>query len=311
MRRPLDPSCSRRSLRSLALCLALSALAALPAAADPTLGFLETWPGTGLDGWGGGATLANPGTGGVGGVGDGFLLVSQTSLGNLGTKSSATAYLGNWPAANVNLVKLWLNDVNLANSLEIHFSIGQNTNLWQYNQGFVPPHNAWAQFSVDLSAPTGFTQIIGTSAVTFAQALAAVEVVLVRHDLAPYMQSPDPTVGDFGMDNLLLTNPLVGVEAPPPTVKQPVLLAPPFPNPSRGPVVLALESVAGEEIHIQIVDAAGRIVRQAVLAPGATASRLWTWDGRDDAGRLVPPGAYRARAVSRSGGTSRPLVRVP
>jgi flagellar hook assembly protein FlgD len=53
---------------------------------------------------------------------------------------------------------------------------------------------------------------------------------------------------------------------------------------------------------------AGRVLRSAVLAGQGPGTRLWTWDGRDDAGRRVAAGAYRARAYSRSGGTSRSLV---
>ena len=50
---------------------------------DPVPGFVEDWPGTGLHGWGGGSNYSNPGTGGVGGVGDGFLILSNTLSGHL------------------------------------------------------------------------------------------------------------------------------------------------------------------------------------------------------------------------------------
>jgi hypothetical protein len=114
--------------------------------------------------------------------------------------------------------------------------------------------------------------------------------------------------GDFGVDNLKLTNPLVGVEPTRGAVARPVRLAPPYPNPTRGGATLSLESFDGEPVRVQIVDVAGRIVRRAELPGGSPGPRLWTWDGRDDSGRGVPAGSYRARAFSRSGGTSRGLV---
>src|SRR5262245_50629447 len=59
-----------------------------PAAiAAPTLGFIEDWPGTSLDGWAGGGgnptlTLTNPGTGGVGGANDGYLQITSSGDGH-------------------------------------------------------------------------------------------------------------------------------------------------------------------------------------------------------------------------------------
>jgi hypothetical protein len=299
---------SSRPLRRIALGLFVAAVVASPALADPTLGFLETWPGTSTQGWGGGSLSSNPGTGGIDGPADGFLLVSNTSSTNLGSHSSGAAYTGNWRAAKVNQVKLWLDNLATNDPLEIHFAIGTGTNFWQYDQGFVPPVDMWAEFSVDLSTQAGFTQIIDAPGGTFEEALTAVETILLRHDLAPYAQSPDPAAGDFGVDDLLLTNTLVGVEPPPSAVARPVLLAPPYPNPTRDAVALSLQTFDGEPVRVEIVDVAGRVLKSALLAGQGPGSRLWTWDGRDGAGRRVPAGSYRARAFSRSGGTSRSLV---
>jgi hypothetical protein len=112
------------------------------------------------------------------------------------------------------------------------------------------------------------------------------------------------------MDHLLLTNGIVGVEPERRTVMQPVQLAAPVPNPSRGPVALALQVFDGGAVRVDVVDAAGRRVRSAELAAGGSVQRVWTWDGLDDSGRAVPAGYYRVRATSPSGGTSRGLVRV-
>src|SRR6185503_8976651 len=136
------------------LIVLLTALSVCPclAYAQPTAGFVENWPGTSLEGWGGGATYSNPGTGGVGGAGDGFLMVNRPLIGNLGTTSQGTEYVGNWTAAGIVAVKLWLKDVGGNQALEIHFAIGNGGNFWQYNLGFLPPEANWQEFTVDLTS---------------------------------------------------------------------------------------------------------------------------------------------------------------
>lgn len=178
------------------------------ATCGPTLGFQEDWPGTSLQNWGGGSVYANPGSGGVGGASDGYLRVSTDAPAALGTVSFDVPYAGDWTAAGISQVKVWLNDVGTANPLEIHFSIGNGGNFWQYNPGFVPPHNSWAQFTVNLTA-SSFTQITGAG--TFAQALAAVDRAHFRHDKSPFILTPDVIQGDVGIDRLLLTNPTTAV----------------------------------------------------------------------------------------------------
>jgi hypothetical protein len=281
--------------------------------AAATLGFVENWPGTTTSSWGGGSAISNPGTGGYGGADDGYLLVTNAIATNFGTNSVGAEYTGDWTAAGITQVRVRLDDVGNPDALEIHFGLGRGVsqtspNFWQYNVGFIPPHDAWGEYVVDLTS-ANWTQIHGTG--TLANALQDVETIHLRHDLAPFTSSPDPGMGDFGIDHLLLTNGQVGAESSPSAVVlRPVQLAAPAPNPSRGAVELALQSFDGEPVHLQIVDLAGRVVRHAELPGMASARRTWTWDGRDDAGHTVPPGCYRARAWSASGGTSRPLVRV-
>ena len=277
--------------------------------AAPTLGFVENWPGSSPSSWISITPSSNPGTGGKFGAGDGFLLVSSAVPAHLGSHSAGVEYAGNWTAAGITQVRVWLNDVNATDPLEIHFALGNGLNFWQYNVGFIPPSKEWREFVVDLTSPANWTQIIGPGA--FANALTAVDRVLIRHDLAPYQKIPDFLAGDFGIDHLLLTNGVVGVD---PQLRVGVggvvELAPPAPNPSRGPVVFSLASPGGVPIRLQIVDAGGRLVRQAVLPAGTAGARTWTWDGADDRGRQVAPGVYRARAWGPSGGTSRSLIRV-
>ncbi len=314
-------SCKRtlrpRPLPSVLALLTLFVLAANgPALGDPTPGFRETWPGTSVQGWGGGAgspglVLSNPGTGGAGGDGDGFLVMSRLDPpSNFGARSSGPEYLGNWQAAGISQVRVWLDDVNTDEPFEVHFSIGGFNNLWQYNQGFFPPLQQWSEFIVDLTDSTTFTHTIALDGKGFQFALQNVEVVHLRHDLAPYMQFPDPIAGDLGVDNLLLTNGVVGVPPGLPVIAHPVELAAPYPNPSRGPVALAVETREPLAVRLEILDVQGRLVRRAELPGVASGARTWMWDGRDDGGRQVPPGSYQVRALSASGGTSRRLVRI-
>jgi hypothetical protein len=275
------------------------------------LGFVENFTGTSLSTWDGGAIESNPGTGGQGGAGDGYLhfLTPNGTQRHLGVRSFGAEYVGNWTAAGINRVTFWLNDVGANQALEMHFSIGGFSSLWQYNAGFLPPENSWGEFAVDLANPAGWTQIIGAAG-TLAEALQNVEVVHVRHDNAPFAQFPDQIDGEVGMDRVLLTSAQLDVPGAGRTVPRALQLAAPSPNPSRGDVALSLETFDGEPVRLEIVDAMGRIVQRTVLAGAGPGMRSWTWNGLDDAGVRVPPGHYRVRARGVAGGMSRGLVRI-
>lgn len=197
----------------LPLCLALAASLLLSGAARaaPTIGFVADWPGTALGGWGGGSLYSNPGTGGVGGAGDGYLMVSTTTTAHLGAFNTGADYAGDWLAAGITRVRFSLRDVGLPQALEIHFGIGTDLNLWQYNTGFVPIAAGWTDFEVNLDGPLGWTQIIGTG--TFPDALRNADRILLRHDRAPYFQTPDAIKGDFGVDHLQLLSSATPVAA--------------------------------------------------------------------------------------------------
>ncbi len=301
---------SRRFVRAplVFTCLALVFVSGAKATAA-TLGFVEKFPGVSIQGWGGGALEANPGTGGTDGAGDGYLNFKSPNgfQHNLGVRSSETPYLGNWTTANIKQVRLWLNDVGADDPLEMHFSVGTFTNLWQYNPGFLPPHGQWAEYVVDVTNAANWTRIVGTS--TFANALLAVEVVHVRHDHAPFVQNPDDLDADVGLDRVLLTDGLVDVPVGS-RVPRSLELAAPMPNPSRGEVTLSFEQSEAGPVRIEIMDASGRRVRQVVLADAGSGARSWAWDGRGANGRTVPPGYYQVRMTGRSGGMSRGLVRI-
>jgi len=68
-------------------------------------------------------------------------------------------------------------------------------------------------------------------------------------------------------------------------------LAPPSPNPARGPVRLAFRSPGTGTLAIDIVDLAGRRVRAFAAEVGAGPAEL-AWDLRDESGQRVSPGLY-------------------
>ena len=195
-----------RTLCAAGLLVALGSIAR-PALAAPVFGFREDWTGTSTHGWlgggGSGVVISNPGTGGVDGSGDGFLLLSLANAGNFGARSSGSEYVGNWSLAGIEQVRVAVNDVGATDALELHFCIGNTSNFWQYNQGFIPPNGVWKDYVIGLSDPNQFTQILSSG--SFAQALQSTDRILIRHDLAPFVQNPDPGVGDFGIDRLILT----------------------------------------------------------------------------------------------------------
>lgn len=306
-----------RLVRSILLALVLaassSALLAVTAARclAVTPGYRESFPGTSTAFWAGGAVYSNPGTGGVGGSGDGFLVITRPTTGNLGGYSEQPPYVGDWLAAGITAVNLWLNDVNTPQSLEIHFSLGDPSgfpqNFWQYNVGFIPPAGRWQSFTVVLDS-TQFTHIIGVG--SFAGALQNVTKVHIRNDKPPFQQTPDAMAGDFGVDDIFLIAPgQAGVDRDPAAVRA-VQLSPPVPNPSRGPVALTLRTYDDSPVTLEIVDVSGRTIRHARMAGASAGPRTWTWDGRDDRGVMTAPGNYRARAFSTAGGTSIPVVRI-
>ena len=113
-----DDHVSRRSLA--ALVLALCALGPAGAASgNPVIGFQEDWADSAsLDGWAGGSGYSNPGHGGVGGEGDGYLVMSTLSPRPLGTFSADPPYPGDWRAAGVDLVEFWLHEGRSAPDLK-------------------------------------------------------------------------------------------------------------------------------------------------------------------------------------------------
>ena len=69
----------------------------------------------------------------------------------------------------------------------------------------------------------------------------------------------------------------------------------PYPSPSTGAVHLTYVVREAADVELALFDLAGRLVRRLVTRgraePGVNSC---TWDGRDDAGRALPAGIYRA-----------------
>lgn len=89
----------------------------------------------------------------------------------------------------------------------------------------------------------------------------------------------------------------------------PLAWAPPAPNPSRGRVTLSLRLAAAGETGVDVLDAAGRLVRQLHRGPAGTGELRLVWDGRDDGGQAAPAGVYFVRAAA-PGGTANLRVTV-
>lgn len=80
------------------------------------------------------------------------------------------------------------------------------------------------------------------------------------------------------------------------------------PNPSPGRVSLGFTLPRPGRATLRVYDLAGARVRSLVDGEQAAGAHLAVWDGRDDAGRAVPPGAYFARLESLGRSASRRIV---
>lgn len=139
-------------------------------------------------------------TGGVGGDGDGFLEVTNTFPSNLGARTTAAEFTGNLTADGVTGFSVWLKDTDNYDNLEIHVCVGASfLNFWLYTVPFYPT-SEWTEHFVDLTDTANWVQTIGSG--TFADALANSDRLLIRHDLAPFVQDPDNKAGDFAIDRV-------------------------------------------------------------------------------------------------------------
>ena len=83
------------------------------------------------------------------------------------------------------------------------------------------------------------------------------------------------------------------------------------PNPCRAAALFVVETAAAGEQQLVVCDVQGRTVRhldRGTIAPG---TRRVAWDGRDDAGLRLAPGAYRVLVKSPGKTTGAPVVLLP
>ncbi len=179
-------------------------------------GVVEDFSGGDANGWFAQTPSTNPGTGGVGGDGDGFLQMSRTPdlPGPLGIhardKKLHSAFLGDYPAVGATSMTFWLKNLG-AIDLEIHLGLADG----QFGQGarysaikgvILPVGTDWTEFTVDLLADDfvyiGFED---PPSATFDEVLQGVNAVFFRHDTPPILLGPPTmTAGVFGLDRVVL-----------------------------------------------------------------------------------------------------------
>lgn len=193
-------------MRKPALLFMLSLLAVPASAVTP--GFTESFllagnTGGFTGGSSAGTIYSNPGTGGVNGANDGYLNIANDRLGFLGGYNSNTEYVGDWTAATG--ISFWLADFGSFDNVEVHVGFGRaNENFWLFNTGFRPVAGVWTQFTIDLTNinTSQWTRIRGSG--TLMNALTNADRILFRHDLPPLTPSPNPIIGDFAIDEIVI-----------------------------------------------------------------------------------------------------------
>ncbi len=180
-----------------AIAVALAAAPSLGAIA----GFTEDF-NAGLGGWGGGATLDLIATGGVGGAGDGYLLISNSNPAQLATRNTSAPYTGDLIADGVTGMSFWLRDLGGEDTLRLHVAVGNPGNFWTSVVEFSPGADAWTFYQVDFTDSASWVRQQGSG--TFEDALRATNRMQFRNNpLAGDPSSPDG-IADFALDRITL-----------------------------------------------------------------------------------------------------------
>jgi flagellar hook assembly protein FlgD len=82
------------------------------------------------------------------------------------------------------------------------------------------------------------------------------------------------------------------------------------PQPSFGTARITYALRAPMSLRLEIMDAAGRVIRRLVDGAGAAGPAIVEWDGRDDAGRRAAPGTYFCRLSTGGEAKTERLVRI-
>jgi hypothetical protein len=96
----------------------------------------------------------------------------------------------------------------------------------------------------------------------------------------------------------------------PPGTPGVALLGPPRPNPMRASSLFTLQLPREAPVNVEVLDVAGRRVRTLAAGTFPAGTRSVFFDGRDDAGRELPPGIYRVRGRIGDTETSRTVIRL-
>jgi hypothetical protein len=82
-----------------------------------------------------------------------------------------------------------------------------------------------------------------------------------------------------------------------------------YPNPFSGTTAIGYSVESASPVSVRVYDVLGRLIRAFDEAAEA-GRRAWSWDGRDDSGRLVPSGIYFVRFHSESRRETAKVVKV-
>ena len=100
--------------------------------------------------------------------------------------------------------------------------------------------------------------------------------------------------GNWSLISNVLERPAqtLGVATPPPRA----FLSPPWPNPARHVVRWSYALPRAEPVRVSVYEVTGRRVRVIADGPCPAGSGEWSWDLRDERGRVVGPGVYLVKA---------------
>ena len=87
-------------------------------------------------------------------------------------------------------------------------------------------------------------------------------------------------------------------------------LAPNYPNPFNPSTLVRFELAAPAAVRLRVLDARGRLVRVLLDGPALGGEQCLPWDGKDEAGRPAPSGAYRLRLEQGEAAVERTAVLV-
>lgn len=118
------------------------------------------------------------------------------------------------------------------------------------------------------------------------------------------------TYVEFGAIGLKLETPTVGVSEFVDPAQRSLAIAPGRPNPFVSRTGIDYRVSEAAIVRLRLFDAAGHRVRTLVDREVPAGAHVAWWDGRDDAGRPVPPGVFYARLSSGSTDRSERVVRL-